>query len=281
MNYHSVKAIYKFEMQRFFRTILQSFVSPVLSASLYFIVFGAAMGSRISQIEGIAYGSFIVPGLIMLTVITQAISNGAFGIYFPKFIGSIYEVLSAPISATEIVVGYVGAAATKAIFTGLVILLTSLLFVDLTIMNPLAMLFFLVMTSIAFALLGFIVGIWAGNFEQLQMVPMLIITPLVFLGGTFYSISMLPPFWQTISLFNPVVYLVSAFRWCFFGPPMCPSWSAYWQSLVLFYCVLPRLCGFLERVGGCAAKKQCLQGFCNLPARRVLCPCGKGSTYGV
>ena len=174
------------------------------------------MGSRISQVEGIAYGSFIVPGLIMLTVITQAISNGAFGIYFPKFIGSIYEVLSAPISAAEIVVGYVGAAATKAIFTGLVILLTSLLFVDLTIIHPLAMLFFLVMTSIAFALLGFIVGIWAGNFEQLQMVPMLIITPLVFLGGTFYSISMLPPFWQTISLFNPVVYLVSAFRWCFF-----------------------------------------------------------------
>ena len=164
MNFHSVKAIYKFEMQRFFRTILQSFVSPVLSASLYFIVFGAAMGSRISQVEGIAYGSFIVPGLIMLTVITQAISNGAFGIYFPKFIGSIYEVLSAPISAAEIVVGYVGAAATKAIFTGLVILLTSLLFVDLTIIHPLAMLFFLVMTSIAFALLGFIVGILAGNF---------------------------------------------------------------------------------------------------------------------
>ena len=191
MNFHSVKAIYKFEMQRFFRTILQSFVSPVLSASLYFIVFGAAMGSRISQVEGIAYGSFIVPGLIMLTVITQAISNGAFGIYFPKFIGSIYEVLSAPISAAEIVVGYVGAAATKAIFTGLVILLTSLLFVDLTIIHPLAMLFFLVMTSIAFALLGFIVGIWAGNFEQLQMVPMLIITPLVFLGGTFYSISII------------------------------------------------------------------------------------------
>ena len=222
MNFHSVKAIYKFEMQRFFRTILQSFVSPVLSASLYFIVFGAAMGSRISQVEGIAYGSFIVPGLIMLTVITQAISNGAFGIYFPKFIGSIYEVLSAPISAAEIVVGYVGAAATKAIFTGLVILLTSLLFVDLTIIHPLAMLFFLVMTSIAFALLGFIVGIWAGNFEQLPMVPMLIITPLVFLGGTFYSISMLPPFWQTISLFNPVVYLVSAFRWCFFGTADVP-----------------------------------------------------------
>lgn len=222
MNFHSVKAIYKFEMQRFFRTILQSFVSPVLSASLYFIVFGAAMGSRISQVEGIAYGSFIVPGLIMLTVITQAISNGAFGIYFPKFIGSIYEVLSAPISAAEIVVGYVGAAATKAIFTGLVILLTSLLFVDLTIIHPLAMLFFLVMTSIAFALLGFIVGIWAGNFEQLQMVPMLIITPLVFLGGTFYSISMLPPFWQTISLFNPVVYLVSGFRWCFFGTADVP-----------------------------------------------------------
>jgi ABC-2 type transport system permease protein len=217
MNWQAVRAIYVFEMARFFRTLLQSFVSPVISTSLYFVVFGTAIGSRIDQVEGVSYGAFIVPGLIMLSVMTQAISNASFGIYFPKFIGTIYELLSAPINFLEIVMGYVGAAATKALFIGVVILATSALFVDLTIQHPLAMLAFLVLTCLSFALFGFIIGIWAGNFEQLQLIPLLIVTPLVFLGGSFYSISMLPPVWQTISLFNPVVYLVSGFRWSFFG----------------------------------------------------------------
>ncbi len=217
MNWFAIGAIYKFEMARFFRTLMQSFISPVISTSLYFVVFGAAIGSRIEQVEGVSYGAFIVPGLIMLSVMTQAISNASFGIYFPKFIGTIYELLSAPISFLEVVVGYVGAAATKALFIGLVILGTSALFVDLTIQNPLAMLAFLVLTCLSFALLGFIIGIWARSFEQLQLVPLLIVTPLVFLGGSFYAISMLPPFWQTVTLFNPVVYLISGFRWAFFG----------------------------------------------------------------
>jgi len=217
MNWTAIRAIYTFEMARFFRTIAQSLISPVLSTSLYFVVFGAAIGSRIDQVEGVSYGAFIVPGLIMLTVMTQAISNASFGIYFPKFIGTIYELLSAPINFLEIVMGYVGAAATKALFIGLIILGTSFFFVDLTIQNPLAMLVFLLLTCVSFALLGFIIGIWAGNFEQLQLVPLLIVTPLVFLGGSFYSISMLPPVWQTISMFNPVVYLISGFRWAFFG----------------------------------------------------------------
>ena len=217
MNLSAVAAIYRFEMARTFRTLAQSVVSPVLSTSLYFIVFGTAIGSRIDQVDGVSYGAFIVPGLIMLSVMTQAISNASFGIYFPKFIGTIYELLSAPINFLEIVVGYVGAAATKALFIGVVILATSALFVDLTIQNPLAMVAFLVLTCISFALLGFIIGIWARNFEQLQLVPLLVVTPLVFLGGSFYSISMLPPVWQTISMFNPVVYLVSGFRWSFFG----------------------------------------------------------------
>ncbi|WP_439119383.1 ABC transporter permease [Marivita sp.] len=217
MNWQAIRAIYVFEMSRFFRTLLQSFVSPVISTSLYFVVFGAAIGSRIDQVEGVSYGAFIVPGLIMLSVMTQAISNASFGIYFPKFIGTIYELLSAPINFLEIVLGYVGAAATKALFIGIVILGTSALFVDLTIQHPIAMLAFMVLTCLSFALFGFIIGIWAGNFEQLQLIPLLIVTPLVFLGGSFYSISMLPPVWQTISFFNPVVYLVSGFRWSFFG----------------------------------------------------------------
>lgn len=222
MNWTAIAAIYRFEMARFFRTLLQSFLSPVLSTSLYFVVFGAAIGSRIDQVDGIAYGAFIVPGLIMLSVITQAISNGSFGIYFPKFIGTIYELLSAPISFLEIVLGYVGAAATKALFIGLVILATASLFVDLSIAHPFAMVAFLVLTCLSFALMGFIIGIWASNFEQLQLVPLLIVTPLVFLGGSFYSISMLPPVWQKITLLNPVVYLISGFRWSFFGTADLP-----------------------------------------------------------
>jgi ABC-2 type transport system permease protein len=217
MNWQAVGAIYRFEMARFFRTLLQSFVSPVISTSLYFVVFGAAIGSRISEVEGVSYGAFIVPGLIMLSVMTQALSNASFGIYFPKFIGTIYELLSAPISFLEIVIGYVGAAATKAFFIGSVILATSALFVDLSIQHPVAMLAFLVLTCLSFALFGFIIGIWARNFEQLQLIPLLVVTPLVFLGGSFYSVSMLPPAWQTVTLFNPVLYLISGFRWAFFG----------------------------------------------------------------
>ncbi|WP_299689598.1 ABC transporter permease [uncultured Tateyamaria sp.] len=217
MNWSAVRAIYVFEMARFFRTIAQSLISPVLSTSLYFVVFGAAIGSRIQEVEGVSYGAFIVPGLVMLTVMTQGISNASFGIYFPKFIGTIYELLSAPVNFLEIVMGYVGAAATKAMFIGVVILITSFFFVDITIQHPLAMVAFLVLTCVSFALFGFIIGIWAGSFEQLQLVPLLIVTPLVFLGGSFYSISMLPPVWQTISMFNPVVYLISGFRWSFFG----------------------------------------------------------------
>jgi ABC-2 type transport system permease protein len=217
MNLQAIRAIYIFEMSRFFRTLGQSFLSPVLSTSLYFVVFGTAIGSRIDTVEGVSYGAFIVPGLIMLSVMTQATSGASFGIYFPKFIGTIYELLSAPVNFLEIVIGYVGAAATKALFIGLVILATAAVFVDLQIQAPLAMLAFLVLTCVSFALLGFILGIWAGNFEQLQVVPLLIVTPLVFLGGAFYSVSMLPPVWQTITLFNPVVYLISGFRWSFYG----------------------------------------------------------------
>ena len=217
MNFQAVKAIYFFEMARFFRTLLQSFVSPVISTSLYFVVFGTAIGSRIQEVEGISYGAFIVPGLIMLSVMTQATSNGSFGIYFPKFIGTIYELLSAPISYFEIILGYVGAAATKALFIGLVILATAAIFVDLKILHPGAMILFLVLTCTSFSLLGFILGIWARNFEQLQLVPLLVVTPLVFLGGSFYSVSMLPPIWQKINMFNTLVYLISGFSWSFFG----------------------------------------------------------------
>jgi ABC-2 type transport system permease protein len=216
MNLHAVKAIYLFEMHRTWRTLLQSVVSPVISTSLYFVVFGAAIGSRIPHIEGVSYGSFIVPGLIMLTLLTQSIANASFGIYFPKFTGTIYELLSAPVSYFEIVLGYVGAAATKSIVLGLIILATSGLFVPLHIAHPVWMLTFLVLTAVTFSLLGFIIGIWADGFEKLQVVPLLVVTPLTFLGGSFYSINMLPPFWQTVTLFNPVVYLVSGFRWAFY-----------------------------------------------------------------
>jgi ABC-2 type transport system permease protein len=216
MNFQAIKAIYTYEMMRTFRTLLQSVVSPVISTSLYFVVFGAAIGSRIQEVEGVNYGSFIVPGLIMLTVLTQSISNASFAIYFPKFIGTIYELFSAPISFLEIVVGYVGAAATKSFVIGLIILATAHLFVSIEIAHPWWMLGFLLLTCISFSLFGFIIGIWAQNFEQLQLVPLLIITPLVFLGGSFYSISMLPPVWQKVTLFNPVVYLISGFRWSFF-----------------------------------------------------------------
>jgi ABC-2 type transport system permease protein len=217
MNWSAIAAIYRFEMARFFRTLAQSFLSPVLSTSLYFVVFGTAIGSRIQEVEGVSYGAFIVPGLIMLSVVTLSISNASFGIYFPKFLGTIYELLSAPVNFIEIVIGYVGAAATKALFVGVVILITATFFVDLRIEHPLAMVTFLVLTCLSFSLLGFIIGIWAGNFEQMSLVPQLVVTPLIFLGGTFYSISMLPPVWQTITLFNPVVYLISGFRWSFYG----------------------------------------------------------------
>ncbi len=216
MNFQAIKAIYTYEMMRTFRTLLQSVVSPVISTSLYFVVFGAAIGSRIQEVEGINYGSFIVPGLIMLTVLTQSVSNASFAIYFPKFIGTIYELFSAPISFLEIVVGYVGAAATKSFIIGLIILATAHLFVSIEIAHPWWMLGFLFLTCISFSLFGFIIGIWAQNFEQLQLVPLLIITPLVFFCGSFYSISMLPPVWQKVTLFNPVVYLISGFRWSFF-----------------------------------------------------------------
>jgi ABC-2 type transport system permease protein len=217
MNFYAIRAIYTFEMARAFRTLLQSIVSPVLSTSLYFIVFGAAIGSRIEEIDGIGYGSFIVPGLIMLSLLTQSIANASFGIYFPKFVGTIYELLSAPISAFEIVIGYVGAAATKSLILGAIILATAALFVPLRVEHPFVMALFLVLTCVSFSLFGFIIGIWADGFEKLQLVPLLIITPLTFLGGSFYSIDMLPPFWRTVTLFNPVVYLVSGFRWSFFG----------------------------------------------------------------
>ena len=216
MNFHAVEAIYRFEMARTWRTLFQSIVSPVISTSLYFVVFGSAIGSRIPQIEGVGYGSFIVPGLIMLSLLTQSVSNASFGIFFPKFSGTIYELLSAPVSFVEIALGYVGAAATKSILLGLIILATAGLFVPLHIAHPVWMVLFLVLTSVTFSLFGFIIGVWADNFEKLQIIPLLVITPLVFLGGSFYSVSMLPPFWQSVSLFNPVLYLVSGFRWSFY-----------------------------------------------------------------
>ncbi len=216
MNATAVATIYRFEMRRTQRTLFQSIISPVLSTTLYFVVFGAAIGSRITEIDGVSYGAFIVPGLIMLSLLTQSISNASFGIYFPKFIGTIYEILSAPVSYLEIVIGYVGAAATKSVILGIIILATAWLFVPLRIAHPIWMLSFLVLTAVTFSLFGFIIGIWADGFEKLQVVPLLIITPLTFLGGAFYSISVLPPMWQTISLFNPVVYLISGFRWSFY-----------------------------------------------------------------
>jgi len=216
MNIYAIRAIFLFEMGRTFRTLVQSIVSPVLSTSLYFIVFGSAIGSRMTDIDGIAYGAFLVPGLIMLSNLTESISNASFGIYFPRFIGTIYEILSAPVSPLEIVIGYVGAAAAKSLMIGSIILLTASLFVDMHILHPFTMLLFLVLTTVTFSMFGFIIGIWADSWEKLQIIPLLIITPLTFLGGSFYSINMLPPIWQTLTLFNPVVYLISGFRWSFY-----------------------------------------------------------------
>ena len=231
MNLPAIAAIYKFEMARWGRTFLQSIVSPVIATSLYFVVFGAAIGSRITEIEGVEYGVFIVPGLVMLTLLTQSVANASFGIYFPRFTGTIYELLSATISAFEIVLGYVGAAATKSILLGLVILATAWMFVPLKIAHPFWMLSFLVLTAVTFSLLGFIIGIWADGFEKLQVIPLLIVTPLTFLGGSFYSIDMLPPAWQTVALFNPVVYLISGFRWSFYGLADVGLWVSLAMTL--------------------------------------------------
>jgi ABC-2 type transport system permease protein len=217
MNFYAIRALYEFEMARTWRTLMQSIASPVISTSLYFVVFGAAIGARMVQVDGVPYGAFIVPGLIMMSLMTQSVANASFGIYIPKFSGTIYEILSAPISAFEIVLGYVGAAASKSIILGLLILATARLFVEFDIVHPVWMMVFLVLTAIAFSLLGFIIGIWADGFEKIQVVPLLVITPLSFLGGSFYSMAMLPPFWQKVALFNPVVYLISGFRWSFYG----------------------------------------------------------------
>ncbi len=239
MNLYAVRAIYMFEMNRTWRTLLQSVVSPVISTSLYFVVFGAAIGSRMASVDGIGYGAFIVPGLVMLSLLTQSISNASFGIYFPKFVGTIYELLSAPVSAFEIVLGYVGAAASKSVVLGLIILATARLFVPFGIVHPLWMLAFLLLTSVTFSLFGFIIGIWADSFEKLNLVPLLIVTPLTFLGGSFYSVGMLPPFWQTVTLFNPVVYLVSGFRWSFFGvSDISPGTSLAMTFVFMAVCLL-------------------------------------------
>jgi ABC-2 type transport system permease protein len=238
MNLYAIAAIYRFEMARAFRTVFQSIVSPVISTSLYFVVFGAAIGSRIPQIEGVSYGAFIVPGLIMLSLLTQSLANASFGIYFPRFVGTIYELLSAPVSPMEIVLGYVGAAATKSIILGLIILATAALLVPLHIAHPFWMLAFLVLTAFTFSLFGFIIGIWADGFEKLQIIPLLIITPLTFLGGSFYSINVLPPFWQNVSLFNPVVYLISGFRWSFYeAADVSLSLSLGMTALFLVICL--------------------------------------------
>jgi len=248
MNFRAIWAIYYFEMARTARTLMQSIASPVISTSLYFVVFGGAIGSRIPEIDGVSYGAFIVPGLIMLTLLTQSTSNASFGIYFPKFTGTIYEFLSAPVSYLEIVIGFVGAAASKSIILGLIILATATLFVDLRIEHPLVMVLFLVLTAVTFSLLGFIIGIWAKGFEQLQVVPLLIITPLAFLGGTFYSIAMLPPFWQTATLFNPVVYLVSGFRWSFYGLADVNVWISL-AATVVFLGVCVAIVAWIFRTG--------------------------------
>jgi ABC-2 type transport system permease protein len=239
INVQAIKVIYRFEMLRAWNTLLQTIASPVISTSLYFIVFGAAIGSRIQEVEGVPYGLFIVPGLVMLSLLTQSIANASFGIFFPKFTGSIYEVMSAPISFFEIVVGYVGAAASKSLVLGIIILITANLFVDLEIAHPLVMVLFLVLTCVSFALFGFIIGLWATNFEKLQLIPMLVITPLVFLGGSFYSVNMLPPAWQTVTLFNPVVYLVSGFRWSFYENADVSVWLSIATTIgFLLLCLL-------------------------------------------
>jgi ABC-2 type transport system permease protein len=232
MNAYAIRAIYGFELARTWRTLMQSIASPVLSTSLYFIVFGAAIGSRMTAIDGVSYGAFIVPGLMMLSILTESLSNASFGIYMPRFAGTIYEVLSAPISAVEIVIGYVGAAATKSVILGAIILVTARLFVSFSILHPLWMIGFLVLTSVTFSFFGFIIGVWADSWERLQIVPMLIVTPLAFLGGSFYSISMLPPLWQKIALVNPVVYLVSGFRWSFYGTSDVNVWVSFGMTLL-------------------------------------------------
>ncbi|MBL4609417.1 MAG: ABC transporter permease [Pseudomonadaceae bacterium] len=238
MNLYGIRAIYQFEMNRMRRTLLQSVASPVISTSLYFVVFGAAIGSRMAEIDGVGYGAFIIPGLIMLMLLNESISNASFGIYMPKFTGTIYEVLSAPVSPLEIVIGYVGAAATKSTILGLLILLTARIFVPYEIQHPFWMLGFLVLTAITFSLFGFIIGIWADGFEKLQIIPLMIVTPLAFLGGSFYSINMLPPLWQTITLFNPVVYLISGFRWSFYGvADVHMAVSLAMTSIFLFICI--------------------------------------------
>ena len=239
MNFQGIKAIYLHEMDRMRRTLFQSIVSPLISTSLYFVVFGSAIGSRITEVGGINYGSFIVPGMIMLTLLTQSISNASFGIYFPKFTGTIYELLAAPLSSFEIILGFVGAAATKSLIIGIVIILTANIFVDFTIAHPFIMFLFLILTAITFSLFGFIIGFWADNFEKLQLIPILVITPLVFLGGSFYSIDMLPDFWQKISLLNPVLYLVSGFRWSFYEISDVSIWTSIATIiLILTSCIL-------------------------------------------
>ena len=239
MNYYGVKAIFLHEMNRMRRTLFQSLISPLISTSLYFVVFGSAIGSRITEVDGIPYGSFIVPGMIMLTLLTQSISNSSFGIFFPKFTGTIYELLAAPISSFEIILGFVGAAATKSLIIGFVIIATAGMFVDLSISHPFIMIFFLILTSVTFSLFGFIIGFWADNFEKLQLIPILVITPLVFLGGSFYSIDMLPIFWQNISLFNPVLYLVSGFRWSFYEIADVSIYTSLFTILVmLITCII-------------------------------------------
>jgi ABC-2 type transport system permease protein len=248
MNLYAVRAIYRFEMARAGRTLMQSIVSPVISTSLYFVVFGAAIGSRIPEVDGISYGAFIVPGLVMLSLLTQSIANASFGIYFPKFTGTIYELLSAPVSYFELVVSYVGAAATKSVILGLIILLTARLFVPLRIDHPVWMIVFLLLTSVTFSLLGFIIGIWADGFEKLQIIPLLIVTPLTFLGGSFYSINILPPFWKTVALFNPVVYLISGFRWSFYGLADVQVGVSFGMTLV-FLAVFIAIVAWIFRTG--------------------------------
>ena len=239
MNYQAIRSIYKFEMARMFRTVVQSIVAPVLSTSLYFVIFGAVIGSRIAEIDGVSYGAFIVPGLIMLAIMTESISNSSFAIYFPRFTGTIFEVLSAPVSYVEVVIGYVGAAATKSVIVGLIIFATANFFVDINLAHPFVMLLFLVLTSVSFCLFGFILGIWADGWEKLTIVPVLVIMPLTFLGGTFYSISMLPEVWQTISLFNPVVYLISGFRWSFYENADVSVWLSIATTVgFLLLCLL-------------------------------------------
>jgi ABC-2 type transport system permease protein len=248
VNVHAIKAIYGFELARTWRTLMQSIASPVLSTSLYFIVFGAAIGSRMTAIDGVSYGAFIVPGLMMLSILTESISNASFGIYMPRFSGTIYEVLSAPVSAAEIVVGYVGAAATKSVILGAIILITARLFVSFSILHPVWMVGFLILTAVTFSFFGFLIGVWADSWEQLGIVPMLIVTPLTFLGGSFYSISMLPPLWQKIALVNPVVYLVSGFRWSFYGISDVNVALSFGMTLVfLLLCMIAA--GWIIRTG--------------------------------